>query len=184
VVLKRLIKQAARIGVEVVLVPVLEEAEIRNKAEANQLVSALQACLPVARAAGVRLGLETELPADRYVALVSRFGDPQVGAYYDIGNAAARGYSLADDVRVLGSAIYGVHVKDRRRDGPSVLLGQGDAGFTACFAALNQVGYQGALILQTAFGEDYMGIAAAHCQFVQDHWRAAQSRPVYRREIT
>lgn len=176
VILKRLIEQAARIGARVILVPVLEVSEIRTDAEADRLDSALRTCLSVAHAFGIRLALETELPADRYVGLIARFGDPCVGAYYDIGNATAKGIDPAHDIRVLGNAICGVHVKDRKRDGPNVLLGQGDADFTTSFVALQDVAYEGPLILETAFGVDFMADAAAHRLFVQDHWQAAPSR--------
>ncbi|MBI4317889.1 MAG: TIM barrel protein [Chloroflexi bacterium] len=169
-VLRRLIQQAAEVGAEVILVPILEVSEIRTEEEADILVDALNACLPLAHAHGVRLGLETELPADRYAALVARFGDPQIGAYYDIGNAAALGRDLAQDVLTLGGGICGAHVKDRPLGGSSVLLGQGNADFTACFAALARVGYHGPLILQTAFGDDYLGLAAAHLEFVKNRY--------------
>lgn len=180
-VLKRLIEQAAHIAAKVILVPLLEVAEIRSEAETNDLVSALQACLPTARIYGVHLGLETELPADRYKALIARFTDLHVGVYYDMGNASARGYDLAEDIRTFGNRICCTHIKDRKRDGPSVLLGQGDVDFTRCFGALMQVGYQGPLVLQTAFGEEYMEIAAAHQQFIKDRWLSAERPPTERR---
>jgi hexulose-6-phosphate isomerase len=182
-VLKRLIEQVARISAKVILMPVLEVAEIRSETEANHLVSALQACLPVARIHGVHLGLETELPADRYKALIARFTDLHVGIYYDMGNASARGYDLAEDIRILGERICGTHIKDRKRDGPSVLLGQGNIDFTRCFGALMQVGYQGPLILQTAFGKDYMETAAAHRQFIKDCWCTAEDTLPERKKI-
>ena len=172
-VLKRLIDQAAQISVKVILIPVLENTEIRSNAEADRLENALRGCLPVARARGIRLSLETELPVDSFIALIERFGDPFLGAYYDIGNATAKGYDLAHDIRALGSAIYGLHIKDRKLNGPNVFLGQGDVDLTRCFLALQEVKYQGPLILETAFGADYMRIAAAHRLFVQDHWNEA-----------
>lgn len=172
-VLKRLIRQAGQLGANVILVPVLEVSEIRSKDEADILVDALKECLPLAHACEVRLGLETELLADRYAALVARFDDPFVGAYYDVGNAAALGHDLTVDVLALGRAVCGVHVKDRPRGGSTVRLGQGDADFAACFAALATVAYRGPLILQTAFGDDYLDIAQTHLQFVKDRWTTA-----------
>lgn len=173
-VLKRLIERAAAVGAEVVLVPVLEVSEIREPAEADRLAAALEQCLPVARARRIRLGLETELPAGDYAALVARFGDPHVGVYYDVGNAAARGYDPTRDIERLGPMLCGVHVKDRLHGGSSVLLGQGDADFRACFATLVASGYRRPLVLQTAFGDDYLGIARAHLAFVRNIWTAAR----------
>ena len=175
-VLKRLIAQAAQLDMRVILLPVLEGAEIRTNDEAERLAEALQVCFPIAHTYGIRLALETELPVHAYGDLIRRLDNPLVGAYYDIGNATAMGYDPAHDIRVLGNAIYGVHIKDRTQNGPNVLLGNGDADFTACFAALQKIGYQGPLIMETAVGVDYQGIATAHRLFVQDHWQAAQSR--------
>lgn len=167
-ILRGLIPRAAEVGARVVLVPVLEVSEIREQAEEMALVGALETCLDEARACGVRLGLETELPADRYEALVRRFDTDRVGVYFDIGNAAARGYDVATDAARLGSLVCGVHVKDRPRGGSSVPLGEGAADFRGCFAALARAGFEGPLILQTAFGADYLGFAARHLSFVRE----------------
>ena len=168
-VLNRLIVQAASVGIQTILVPVLEVAEIRTDAEKVQLLDSLCGPLSLAAAHGIRLGLETELPAPEYRALVERGDHPALGIYYDTGNAAARGYNIAADVYTLGTYLCSVHIKDRKRGGPSVLLGQGDADFVAFFRALAEVGYTGPLVLQTAFGEDYLGVARAHLKFVKDH---------------
>ena len=94
---------------------------------------------------------------------------PSLGIYYDAGNAAAKGYDIAADIHTLGPFLCGVHIKDRKRNGPSVLLGQGDANFMAFFQALADVGYTGPFVLQTAFGEDYLDVARTHMKFVKDH---------------
>ena len=83
----------------------------------------------IADAEGVSIALETELPAGAYCALVEEAGHPALGIYYDAGNAAAKGYDLAADVRAIAPWLRGVHVKDRKRGGGSVPLGQGDADF-------------------------------------------------------
>lgn len=174
--LQRLIENAAAIGASLILIPVLEISAIREEREADELAAALLECLPVARAAKVRLGLETELPAARYVRLVEQIGEETVGVYYDIGNAAAQGYDCAEDIRVLGASIYGVHVKDRIRNGGSVPLGQGCTDFPAVFRALRDIAYRGTMLLQTAFGPDYMSFARLHRQFVADHFMTTDGR--------
>lgn len=172
-VLKGLVKRAACIGVKVILLPVLEQAEISNPEDADLLVSALQDCLPVARACGVRLGLETELPAEQFESLVGRFDDSTVGAYYDVGNATAKGYDPAEDVRLLKNNVCGVHIKDRKRGGPNVFLGQGDVDFAACLSALNRVGYAGPIVLETPVGDDFFKIAKQHLSFVRGCLKSA-----------
>ncbi len=165
-VLRRLIERAAAVGASTILLPVLEAAELRSDAELGQLTAALHACLPAAHSAGVRFGLETELPMARYLEVIRRIGDERVGAYYDVGNAAARGYDLTADVRALGPVIYGVHIKDRPRNGPSVPLGEGAVDFGECFRALREIRYTGPLVLQTAFGADFLADAGRHRSLV------------------
>ena len=166
-VLNRLIDRAARVGVRVILLPVLEVSEIRTEEEKKQLLASLRKPLSLAASNGIKLGFETELPASEYRTLVEQFDHPAVGIYYDTGNAVAKGYNIAEDIRTLGPLLCGVHVKDRKRGGPSVLLGQGDADFAAFFKALIEIHYTGLLVLQTAFGEDYLNIARSHLAILE-----------------
>jgi L-ribulose-5-phosphate 3-epimerase len=167
-VLGRLIDAASAVGARLVLVPVLEEAEIRTPREADALVRALRRCIPRARANGIRLGLETELPAADAALLVSHVGDDAVGIYYDTGNAAARGYDCAADIRALGALVFGIHLKDRVQHGGTVPLGEGAVDFPAVVRALNEIGYDGMLVLEGAGGPDYLELAARYRRFVED----------------
>lgn len=176
-VLQRLIEHAAAIGAGLILIPLLEVSAIRDERDVDELVAALEACLPAARTVSVRLGLETELPVASYVGLIERIGDEAVGAYYDVGNAAAQGYDCAADIRVLGASIYGVHIKDRIRNGGSVPLGQGGVDFPAVLGTLYDIAYHGALVLQTAFDSDYMASAIAHRRFIGDVIASLGARP-------
>ncbi len=166
-VLQRLIENTAQVGVDTILLPVLEISEIRTPQEKASLLAALQAPLATAQKCGVRLGFETELPAAETLALVREAAHPQVGVYYDTGNNAAQGHDIRADAQVLAPALVGVHVKDRKRGGPSVLLGQGDADFDGFFRVVKAAGYSGAVILQAQFGPDYLGIARTHLEFVR-----------------
>jgi len=167
-ILNTLIVRAATVGVEILLLPVLEVSEIRTDTEKMQLLDALREPLYLAVARGIRLGLETELPAPEYRDLVERGNHPALGVYYDTGNASARGYDIAADINTLSPFLCGVHIKDRKRDGPSVLLGQGDADFAAFFSAIAEIGYTATLVLETAFGDDYLRVAQTHLMFVRD----------------
>ncbi len=174
--LRRLIECCAEIGSNLILLPVLEVSAIQEGSEVDELAEALTACLPAANAAKVRLGLETELPVAQYAGLIERIGDKMVGAYYDVGNAASQGYDCAADIRTLGASIYGVHIKDRIRSGVSVPLGQGAADFPSIFNALHDMSYQGTVVLQTAFGPDYMAFAKTHRRFVAELVTLATAR--------
>jgi hexulose-6-phosphate isomerase len=168
-VLMGLISEARAVGATTVLVPVLEEAAITTDHERNELIECLREPLSLARSINVTLGLETELPSATYLELVEKIDHDYARVYYDTGNAAAKGYDIAADVRRLGRYLCGVHVKDRQRNGPSVPLGRGVADFRAFFEALGEVRYRGPIVLQTAFDDDYLQDAKTNLDFVRRH---------------
>ncbi|MBM3777715.1 MAG: sugar phosphate isomerase/epimerase [Acidimicrobiia bacterium] len=168
-VLETLIGHARSLGIRTILVPVLEGCEIRAAQEAIDLLKALRRPLGIAHDAAVTIALETELPSSEYRALVEDAGSPALGIYYDVGNAAAKGYDPVADLRALGPWLRGVHVKDRPRGGASVPLGQGDVDFAAFFSELAAVGYGGPLVVQAATGADYLGLSRGYSRLVRHH---------------
>jgi len=166
-ILEQLICNTARVGVKTILLPVLEICEIRTPDEKDQLLESLRQPLKIAEQEGVVLGLETELPAAEYLSLVDESGSPSIGVYYDTGNNAAQGHDIRADARLLAPRMVGIHVKDRKHGGSSVLLGEGDADFDGFFQVMRASGYSNPVIMQTAFGTDYLGIARRHQEFVR-----------------
>ncbi len=167
-VLGRLIGQAAALDIDTILLPVLETAEIRTDAEATQLLNSLQEPLTLAEKHGIRLGLETELPATQYRDLVEAAHHSQLGVYYDTGNAAAKGYDIAADIQILKPWLCGIHIKDRKYGGSSTFLGQGDTPFAVFFETLTEIGYTGRLVLETPSGENAVNIGKTHREFIQN----------------
>ena len=167
-VLNELIPRAASVGVSTILLPVLEESELRTDEEKAVLSESLRGPLNLAAEHVIQIGLETELTAPDYRALIERQNHSALAAYYDTGNAAAKGYDVADDIRVLGGLLCGVHIKDRKRGGPNVPLGQGDVDFAKVFSAIDDVAYAGPLILETNVGDNPVASANAHLRFVSD----------------
>jgi L-ribulose-5-phosphate 3-epimerase len=165
IVLKRLIEMSSRLGIRTVLMPVMENAELANDDERDRLVMLLSEVLPLAESRGINIGLETDLPSDQFRDLIGLF-PKGVGAYYDVGNAAARGYDCSKDLRVLDGFISGIHIKDRRRSGVSVPLGEGDVDF-GCFSnVLKEIKYNDLLILETPCGDDPFLSALSNKNFV------------------
>lgn len=126
--------------------PAQPHDEVLRNAEAG-----LREVLPYAEAHGVRLGIENVwnrlfLTATELRDFIDRIGSPNLGAYFDVGNALPFGYP-EDWIRTLGQRIVGVHFKDFRRavgtaEGFVDLL-EGDADWPAVVAALGEIGYDG-----------------------------------------
>ena len=83
-----------------------------------------------------------------------------VGVCYDTGNTTALGHETVDDVRLLGPAIWHVHIKDKDEQGVNVPLATGRARIPAILAELYSSGYPGALTLETPRGPDPTEAAA------------------------
>lgn len=171
--LDRVIAQASRIGIEVVVVPVIEGNALQSRAEGRALLDALSSSLVRAGELGVRVALESDLPAADLRSLIDT--SPALGVCHDIGNAAHHGCDSAAELRTLAALVSVIHVKDRRRGGPSVPLGDGAADFGAILNALAEINYDGPLILETPRGLDSVASATGHLAFLQRQLAAGRS---------
>jgi hexulose-6-phosphate isomerase len=102
----------ADLGARVLLVPFFGAGELKGGADTEQLVRYLQALAPEAEARGVRLGVESTLPAREVARLVDEVGSAWVGSYWDMGNAMWLGYDDIEEIDTLGERIVAVHVKE------------------------------------------------------------------------
>jgi hexulose-6-phosphate isomerase len=163
----RLIQQAAEINASTILFPVLEISELRTDFERDLLLEAIQKPLQIAAENEIGIGIETELSYPAYRELVEMHPHSNLGVYYDVGNATAAGHRAEIDLKELAPHLLGVHLKDRRRGGPSVPLGEGDTDFHAVFATLAGVNYRNHLVLEAASGPDFLAHARRSLDFVR-----------------
>lgn len=166
-ILKELIEKASDIGVNLILIPVLEEAEIKKEADIDVLCQVVDAVSEKLEKYNVRLGLETELCAEEYLALIKKINNKNVGIYYDAGNCASKGYDMYKDMIILKDYIFNIHVKDRMKDGPSVFLGKGDTNFKDGIPYLIENKFEGNFILQTYYEDDYKGNAMQNYNYIK-----------------
>ncbi|MFZ5894351.1 MAG: sugar phosphate isomerase/epimerase family protein [Myxococcota bacterium] len=173
-VLRELIAQAAEIGAERILLPLLETSALPTEALKSEMVECLQSLAPVAEMHRVVLGLEMEIPGHEYAELIARVGHPMVKAYYDVGNSSAQGFDVAVDVEPLLPKLHAVHIKDRRTHGVSVPIGRGDTNFPGFFRTLKRGGFGGDFLLQHFFDEDPEAAARAALAYVRRQISAAE----------
>lgn len=128
-----------------------------------------------AKAKGIKLGIEAELPAETLLAFIAEAETPEVfGVYYDLGNQFSCGFPVVDELKLLDHRVVGIHVKDRlpstlEHEGVTVPLGEGNADFTSAFYTLKNIGYSSPIILQTARTEEgaEVSLASNNRMFVQ-----------------
>lgn len=167
--LEKLIARAGLLGVRVVLIPLLESASLKHLDGQDRFLTRIERPLEIAQAHSISLALETDLPVKDVLDLLERAHSSALGIYYDSGNATALGYDIVDEIRRAAPYLRGVHIKDRPRGGPNVPLGEGDVDFVGFLAALADTNYDGALILETGVGDDWLASATRNLQFMRTH---------------
>ena len=112
---------------------------------------AISQLVPVAEKLGVAIAVENVwnkflLSPLEMREFIDNFNTSQVGVYFDVGNVLLTGYP-DQWIRILGSRIKRVHIKDFKRsvgtaDGFVDLL-EGDVDFDAIKKALTEINYDG-----------------------------------------
>ncbi len=141
------IDAAADLGAKVILVPSFgsEALAWKDQSRVERFAAAAREAGPRAAARGVTLGLENRLSAEENLRLLDLIDAEGVAIYYDIANLFNLGKDPAAEIRQLGrERICQVHVKDNPH-----LLGEGSIDFRPVAEALDEIGYDGWLVLET-----------------------------------
>jgi len=170
-IVKKMLETATWLGVDTILVvpgavdvffnpniPVVSYDAVYRRA-----VEALAELAPLAAQARVTIGVEnvwnrfllSPLEARRFI---DEINSPFVKMYFDVGNVVPFGYP-EQWIRILGSRIAKVHVKDFRRSVGTaegfVNLLYGDVNWPAVMAALHEIGYDGHLTAEVFPGRHH-----------------------------
>jgi len=150
---QNIIKACSKLNVKSILMPLVDQGRIENAQQASKLKKRLFDNMPFIKEANVTINFESDLPPDQLANFIDLFDSQYFGITYDIGNSASLGYDPQEEINAYGNRINNVHVKDRLRGGMTVPLGKGNANFPIVLRALNNGGYSGNFILQTARAE-------------------------------
>ena len=172
-----LIETVGGTALKTLVIPFVEENEIRDRRSLDAVLQALQETGLADRAMkrDLALALEIPLPASEILESFSKFATFEYRVCLDLGNTRAMGLEPEKEIMQLGTRICHVHVKDRPVGGPNVLLGDGDVNFHETFRALRTVGYGGPLILETSYFRDPPGEALKNLRFVNAALEAVKS---------
>lgn len=149
-----IVRACAAVGIEMIVVPLVDNGRLDNTDQEDALVEFLQAQSAFLSELKVRILFESDFSPRELARFIGRLNPNQFGINYDIGNSAALGFDPVEEFDAYGSRIVNVHVKDRVLGGTTVPLGTGNADFPTVFALLQTHGYQGNYIMQTARASD------------------------------
>jgi hexulose-6-phosphate isomerase len=152
------------LGIEFVVVPLVDNGKIESAAHADVLKGVLLDRQAQLAKQGVKIVFESDLPPRELAQFIDGFPQPLFGINYDIGNSASLGYDSADEIAAYAGRILNVHVKDRVRGGTTVPLGTGAAELAKAIRLIERSGYTGQYILQTARAADgdHAGVLAKY----------------------
>lgn len=141
------ISAAKMLGVKVVLLAFFGDGSIKgDKAGTKTVIERLKRAAPLAQEAGVILGIESWLSADEHLQIIDAVQSDNVRVYYDVANSHKMGYNIYDEIRQLGSEyICEFHLKEN-----GFLLGQGLIDFKELRRAINDIAYEGWLVIEGA----------------------------------
>jgi sugar phosphate isomerase/epimerase len=146
------LRWATRLGAGAILVPFFGRAELRGEAALDRAAVAFRALCPAAGEAGVALCYEGTLPSDAIRVLAGRVASRAFGCYFDVANVLTRGMDTATEIRSLGSLIGRIHFKDVRVTIGDCRPGLGWVDFAETSRALDEIGYDGWIVLETPAG--------------------------------
>ena len=148
--LEQTIEATHDLGARNILLAFFGAGDLRKGNELNAqavdaVVGRLKDAAPKAEKAGVVLGLENYLTARQNLAILDRVGSEAVQVYYDARNSVDAGHEPAAEIRELKGRLCQIHFKDG-----SNFLGEGKVKWEEVRDALNDIGYRGWAVLETA----------------------------------
>jgi L-ribulose-5-phosphate 3-epimerase len=144
----------AALRLEFVVIPLVDNGKIETAEQADVLLRILLERTASLSKQGVRVVFESDLPPAELASFIGKFPREGFGINYDIGNSAALGFDCDEEIAAYAPRILNVHVKDRLRGGTTVPLGTGAADLAKAIRLIEQSGYSGQYILQTARAAD------------------------------
>ena len=165
----RLLNNASELGVTDVVIPCVDQSTLADKPAVDRFFEILLPIVVIAEKHGINLSLETDLTPQSFIELLERFDSNRVTVNYDIGNSAALGYDLVEELRYYGKRITDIHIKDRVLGGGPVELGKGNADFYEFFNKLKEFDYQGPFIMQAYRDEEGVEIFKKQLDWVKPY---------------
>jgi L-ribulose-5-phosphate 3-epimerase len=142
------------INSRILVIPLVDNSSLDFSVKISQVVEFFNPITNLLHESGIKIAFETDLNPGSFSEFINEFDTNLYGINYDVGNSASSGFDPTKEFEAYGSRILNVHIKDRILGGSTVPLGLGNADFPLVFRCLNECGYVGNLIMQTARADD------------------------------
>ena len=162
---KRLRPVLSNLPIRIVVVPLLEASDLRSVDRLSAVRSLLLLADHLLDDEG-RVVVELGLSAIDSLRFLDSVGSPRVGLCYDVGNATAFGFDPTHELRILGSAVWHLHAKDKNASRENVRFGTGKVPFAGVFEELSLRGFDGLVTMEATRGNDPFITASEHRDFL------------------
>lgn len=154
-IVRRGLDLTARLGAGTMLLCTFLVSHPDTPRRREQLLKVIRAVTPHAASANITIALEAPNPAAEMLKLVDVIDSPHFRIYYDLGNAIAMSHDASEEIQQLGKRIVAIHIKDSVREQlGSRHLGDGDLHLSHAMKAIDAIGFEGWLLLETPGGDE------------------------------
>lgn len=175
--LRKILKGMAVIGAKTLVVPLVDNSSLSKNQEKIECVDFFLSFRQALVASRVNIAFEVDTNPEETCDFINNFPSGSFGINYDIGNSASLGFNPTEEFTKYGERIINVHVKDRKFEGHTVPLGEGDAQMALVFQLLNSIEFDGNYILQTARSKagNHAEVLTEYLKFTEDKILDAQA---------
>ena len=163
------IEACTELGARWILIPVTPGKEVTEEQGIANWIEGVSGCVSAAEEHEVILALENvgrgyAQSAKGLLHIAQEVDSPFVRTYYDIGNGLSLGNDPIEELKLLGTEwITIVHAKDPGGQ----LLGEGRIDYDAVEATIQEIGYDGYMVLETPATDDPIAAAKHNLEFLQ-----------------
>jgi len=126
-IINKLIESLSIIGGRDIIIPFVDNSKIKNEKEKIFIIDFLNKFEKKALQNDINICIESDLKPSELNKFIREFDNEKIKINYDSGNSASLGYKFIDELALYQDKIQNIHIKDRKINGKSILLGNGNA---------------------------------------------------------
>lgn len=165
IVMCELIKNCFALNVTDIIIPCVDSSSLKNEDDFKLFIENTKKIIENAEKYNINLNLETDLNPIIFGQFLSEFASERISVNYDTGNSASLGFNVIEEFKCYGHRITDIHIKDRKLNGESVMLGDGNVNFTNFFESLKLINYNNPFIMQAYRDEEGVNVFKKQLSF-------------------
>ena len=147
--LSNLIQHSSDVGFKRIIFPLVDKNKINSDKELSTLIKIFkEKIIENLDSQNIEIHFETSLPVKEEMLIVNELNHEKIKICFDMGNSASMGFDSKNVINTLDSNLGSVHIKERKLNGVSTPLGQGDVKFFDVFESLKEINFCGPMTFQ------------------------------------